>query len=152
MKNSIDAFTERLINKGESALLDARYYGLTVYDVIIAFENAGLEEPVKVLENTWLPRKSGSGGLRLDFGWGNGYVKIVPGHQYYKVPYDDFYVNVHGGLTFSEEIKPDDNYLPEGYWVGFDTAHSSDTLQKWSRSRVYQETLSLFAQLYSLEY
>lgn len=149
MMSNVIAFTNELIKKGESALLNSKYFGLTVNDVILAFENAGLEVPVRIVENTWLPRH---GLLSRNFGWGNGYVKIIPGHPYYMLPYDEIMVNVHGGLTFGELIKPNDKYLPEGYWVGFDTAHYSDSLTTWPRNHVYHETLFLFSQIYGLEH
>jgi hypothetical protein len=149
MMDNVVAFTNELDKKGESVLLNAKYFGLTVNNVISAFENAGLEVPVRIVENTWIPRK---GLLSRDFGWGNGYVKIISGHPYYMLPYDEIGVNVHGGLTFGELIEPNDKFLPEGYWVGFDTSHYSDTLSKWSRNVVYQETLFLFSQIYGLEY
>ena len=63
-------------------------------------------------------------------------------------------MDVNGGLTFSEsadnldwEEIPEKN---EGDWiVGFDTAHSWDTKDDWSKYRVQQETDSLMEQLLS---
>jgi hypothetical protein len=64
-----------------------------------------------------------------------GYVRIPPGHPWHGLhydhedlrTYDDEYVDVHGGLTFSEADThcgkggPDD-----AWWLGFDCAHAGD--------------------------
>lgn len=93
----------------------------------------------EILENTWLPRNYG-----LNFGWGNGYVFLPPGHPYHGVRYDSIPVEVHGGLTFSEA---------EGeFWkVGFDTAHWNDSLEAWPEERVQAETDFLASQLEVIE-
>lgn len=50
-----------------------------------------------------------------------GYVFLPGGHKFFEKDYDDIPVDVHGGLTYS------DNY--EGLWkVGFDCAHGGDRL------------------------
>jgi len=100
-----------------------------------------------VRENTWLNR-----GFN-DFGWGNGYVIIPENHPMYGVT--DIPVNVNGGLTFAEnfEVLNRENWLdmPEdvtsGWVVGFDTAHSCDTLEKWPKESVESETYRLKTQL-----
>jgi len=77
-------------------------------------------------------------------GWGNGYVKLPAGHKYYGVHYDDIPVDVHGGLTYSEQ---------EGdYWVvGFDTAHYMDNENTWPKERVIEEAERLRDQLMQFE-
>jgi len=76
-------------------------------------------------------------------GWGNGYVGLPAGHLWYGVNYDDIPVDVHGGLTFGEEIELYGNK----YWViGFDTAHYDDSLSAWPKSRVMSETMDLLEQ------
>jgi hypothetical protein len=49
-----------------------------------------------------------------------GYLRIPPGHPWYRVPPRDIEARVHGGLDWSE-MSPDGNY-----WVGFDAAHAFD--------------------------
>lgn len=49
----------------------------------------------------------------------NGYIVIPPIHPWYKKHYDSIYAEVHGGLTFSEEIN-------EQWVIGFDTNHYGD--------------------------
>ncbi len=60
-----------------------------------------------------------------------GYVGVKKGHPCYgkhydHMPYDDlFSIEVHGGLTFSDE--DDGSWRPAGYWwLGFDCAHAWD--------------------------
>lgn len=48
-----------------------------------------------------------------------GYVILTPDNKFYSKHYDDIPVQVHGGLTFSDEY--------EGEWlIGFDCAHHGD--------------------------
>lgn len=50
----------------------------------------------------------------------NGYISIPPYHPWYKKSYDDIDIEVHGGLTFSEDMN--------GEWIiGFDTNHFGDS-------------------------
>lgn len=76
----------------------------------------------------------------IDHGWGNGYVNLPKWHKYYGVHYDNIPVDVHGGLTYSEQ---------EGdYWVvGFDTCHAWDTMEKWPKEKVLEEAIQLMNQL-----
>lgn len=142
-KTNIESFKKHLLKKGDAALMDAKYFSLSAEDVVETYNLLDLPPPVIIIENTWLPRDMS------DHGWGNGYVKIVPGHEYHGKNYDDIDVIAHGGLTFSEQIK-DDDVFPDGYWVGFDTAHYNDTLMKWPKEEVYKETLDLLRQIYGL--
>ena len=145
MKKNLKVFTDRLLQFGDNELLNVRLYSLTVGEVLLSYRDAGLELPIRILENTWLRRYPNTDR----HGWGNGYVRIVKGNPYYGLHYDDIPVSVHGGLTFAQHIT-DDPFFPPGYWVGFDTAHSGDSLNNWSKSRVYQETLHLFGEIYGL--
>jgi len=105
-----------------------------------------------VKENTWLLREK-----FMDFGWGNGYVVIPKGHPLHGKDYDKIHdliptLTVNGGLTLADYA---DNLqwkeLPEGsegaWVVGFDTAHIGDTLIRWSKEAVIQETEKLKNQL-----
>jgi hypothetical protein len=81
---------------------------------------------------------------------GNGYVKISSNHPSYGKPYDEFDVMVHGGVTYSEEVVGD-FHGSEGYWIGFDTAHSGDSTERWPKRSVLEETKELLKQLYHLK-
>jgi len=95
--------------------------------------------------------------LSLDFGWGNGYVLVPEGHPYHGVSYEDIHsVSVHGGLTYSGRITHEtitNQGLPYklehiGMWAfGFDTAHCYDTLEKWPKEAVMEETMRLKDQI-----
>jgi hypothetical protein len=107
------------------------------------------EMEIFVKENTWL------GKSLINHGWGNGHVIISKGHKLHGVHYDNIDVNVHGGLTFSENAK-DLNWpeipesLKDGWVVGFDTAHYKDTSEKWPKDSVLAETYRLKEQLLKL--
>ena len=92
-----------------------------------------------------------------DCGYANGYVAIPSEHPLHGCGYDDFDVDIHGGLTFSESaamvkthFNPNFlelcelNDIPDDYWVfGFDTMHYLDTLDYWSREMVIVEVKKL---------
>lgn len=57
-----------------------------------------------------------------------GYINIVNElHPWWGKHYNEIFseVKVHGGLTYSEVMAPD-RAQPNGWWIGFDTNHSSD--------------------------
>lgn len=107
-----------------------------------------------VVENTWLSRDI----TIMGFGWGNGYVLIPSGHPFHGLPYDDIDVWVHGGLTYGGSVTEQtvEHYLELvqediGTWmVGFDTAHYDDTLAKWPKEAVEEETKRLRKQIVTL--
>jgi len=143
MNKKQDKFRELLFQKGDEALLDAKYIGVSADEIIDAYHELGLDSPITIVKSEPNPY--------LEKGWGNGYVRIPEGHPYYGKNYEDIPVDVHGSLTFSNHIFGKDEYFSDGYWVGFDTAHYSDTLQRWPVDRVMEETLYLFKQIYGLE-
>lgn len=55
-----------------------------------------------------------------------GYVRVPPGHPMHGKSYDDPNVDVHGGLTFAEIEPCTEHEDGQGYWFGFDCAHSGD--------------------------
>lgn len=102
-----------------------------------------------VIEITWLNGTT--------HGWGNGYVVIPKGHPCYEKQYDTIHsdydwLEVHGGLTFSDYGK---NFKgrPKGVsaddWIiGFDTAHYGDSFAKWpDKKSVLIETNRLANQI-----
>jgi hypothetical protein len=92
----------------------------------------------------------------LKFGWGNGYVAVPPSHCLHSMDYLDCNAvelppTVHGGLTYA---RPGDGiYAPKDWWVfGFDTMHWNDNLETWPKEAVIEETMSLFWQLFEIEW
>ena len=78
-------------------------------------------------------------------GFGCGYVGVDSSHPWFGKHYDNLDVDIHGGLTWSEAFKP--NHKPDGlWWLGFDTAHSGDTLENCSEEYVKSQTQSLYNQ------
>jgi len=142
MNKKKEKFQELLLQKGDKALLDVKYIGVSAHDIIDAYHELGLHSPVTIVKSETNPY--------LEKGWGNGYVRIPEGHPYYEKTYDDIPVSVHGGLTFSDHIFEDNKYFSDGYWVGFDTAHYGDDLQRWPVDRVMEETIYLFKEIYGL--
>ena len=106
-----------------------------------------------VKENTWLNWDNHI--VNIKRGWGNGYVVIPKGHPAHNINYDEIFVDVHGGLTFSNNVDSlNKEDFPEltnemaGCWVvGFDTAHFGDNLENWTKERVIDETNDLRLQL-----
>ena len=52
-----------------------------------------------------------------------GYVKLPKEHKYYGKDDLEIPVDVHGGLTWTGELKNE-----QGYWIGFDCAHIDDLI------------------------
>ena len=59
-----------------------------------------------------------------------GYVKIPTTHPYHAKNYNDIDIDVHGGLTFGDNLnnvsKAYEIQLDDGFWLGFDCAHYND--------------------------
>ncbi len=75
----------------------------------------------KLIPITWLPYSV--------TGYGCGYIGLPDGHPWHGKHYDtlhvEYNIDVHGGLTYSENHPPGGNY--DGlWWIGFDTAHWND--------------------------
>jgi len=89
----------------------------------------------------------------------NGYVAIPKEHPYFEKSYWDIKdIEIHGGLTLSEELE---DFVPEiiewigeqpenldNYWVfGFDTCHYGDNSTNWNKDNVIKEVERLEQQL-----
>ncbi len=65
-------------------------------------------------------------------GYRCGYVKVEPGHPWHGKDDSQLYdegkaPEVHGGITFAQADVPCDKGGPDnGWWLGFDCAHSMD--------------------------
>jgi len=85
-----------------------------------------------------------------DFGgWGCGYVIVEANHPAFGLEYPEN-INVHGGITYSQELKNEEFkgiYVKHGWVFGFDTGHLNDSLQNCSKRFVISETLSLAKQM-----
>ena len=150
MRTKKEIFKDILKVKGDTALLDAKYIGVSADDIIDCYHELNISSPINLIENTWLKNWYSDGTPASRNGWGNGYVRICEGHPYYGKEYDEIPVDVHGGLTYSALTVDDGKFFTKGFWIGFDTAHHSDTLLKWPEDAVYHETLYLFKQIYSV--
>ena len=146
-----EIFKKKLEEKGDRSLLDAKYIGVSADEIIDCYNEMGLTSPINLIENTWLKNWYSDGKPASRNGWGNGYVRICEGHPYYGKEYDEIPVDVHGGLTYSAFTVDNGKFFTKGFWIGFDTAHHSDTLLKWPEDAVYHEALYLFKQIYNVE-
>lgn len=64
-----------------------------------------------------------------------GYISIPTDHPYFSKDYNDIEIDVHGGLTYGENINDE-------YWIGFDCAHSFDfipSLEKFKYSHPFND-------------
>ena len=82
-----------------------------------------------------------------------GYVKIPSNHHFYQKNYnwidDNYDIEVHGGLTFSEEKVG--SFSENGWYIGFDCAHYGDTLETCTKEYVESQCKKLINQIKSLE-
>ena len=76
-------------------------------------------------------------GLKCEM-WRNGggawcgYVYLPVGHPYFKVEYGEIKAEVHGGLTYAEEV--------DGLWkIGFDCGHLYDVKPAYQHDRAFRE-------------
>jgi hypothetical protein len=144
MKKNLEKFIELLLEKGDDALSYVKYFSLTFDELVVAYEKANLSLPIYLIS-----RKEYS--LPFEGGWGNGYVKVVEGNRYYEKKYDEMDLLVHGGVTYSEYVNNTDIFPSKGFWIGFDTVHYGDTIEKWPKDKVLKETIKLFKQVYGLD-
>jgi len=61
-----------------------------------------------------------------------GYVEVPEWHEINGKGYDDFCINAHGGITFSDLID-------KKWHIGFDCAHSGDLTPLWDNGGTYKD-------------
>lgn len=88
----------------------------------------------------------------ISVGWGNGYVAIPKGHPLYEMDYDSIHrktdIEIHGGLTFSENSIIGQPEETKGMWIiGFDCAHLGDTPETCPQEFVEAEAQRLLEQV-----
>lgn len=64
-----------------------------------------------------------------------GYVKIEPGTHYFGRGYDDYDLEVHGGVTFAESPYWLSEEHKDEHWFGFDCSHSGDLSGSRTRTK-----------------
>ena len=97
----------------------------------------------------------------MEHGWGNGYVIVPKGHPLHGKHYTDestWDLDVSGGITLSESVGSLHSWVhtfdeedKESWVFGWDTAHYMDTLAKWPKEKVQEETDRLAAQIESYQ-
>jgi hypothetical protein len=92
----------------------------------------------------------------IEKGWGNGYVAVPPTHPLHlgNITQEKISLvqslDVNGDITYND--YGDGVHAPKDWWVfGFDTAHFGDTIEKWPKEAVEDETKRLFCQLLDIE-
>ena len=63
-------------------------------------------------------------------GYRCGYIKLEPDHPWYGIEEtNNINARVHGGITFSEaDLACNKSGEDNGWWIGFDCAHSGDAV------------------------
>ena len=79
--------------------------------------------------------------------WINGYLTFTKDHPLYGKNYDDIDIDVHGGLTYSDETKADGHIKAEGWTIGFDTMHLNDDIEMQDSEYVWNEIESMYKQI-----
>jgi len=86
------------------------------------------------------------------------YIEIPEGHKLFGKHYDDIYINVHGGLTYSEDdllgIKS------KSWFIGWDYAHAGDYMgyeelfgfinpndKKWTTEEIIKDCKNVIEQI-----
>lgn len=98
----------------------------------------------------------------MDRGWGNGYVVVHRDNPAFGVGYDELDIVVNGGITYSRSVQESSQFKPQlltlgiynhpDYWVfGFDTAHYRDSLERWPKEEVIEETKRMLIQFIEME-
>lgn len=107
-----------------------------------------------VIQNNWMHIH----GMEDRFGWGNGYVALLPNHPCYGLDNTEMskfaFLDPHGGITFSGFMSKnfhaniDPKYhIPynEKLWVlGFDTMHNAGESTKWPDENSVLEEIKRF--------
>lgn len=83
--------------------------------------------------------------LAREVGHRCGYVRVPPGHPLHGKFYDSPDLDVHGGLTFAEIEPCTEHEDGQGYWFGFDCAHSGDASYDVNATPVTEEGKRRFA-------
>ncbi len=94
------------------------------------------------------------------------YVDIPKEHKYYKKQYDKIDINVHGGVTYSNNtLTIGNNDVKNGWFIGWDYAHYGDYYgyykslktnsfkesHKWTTEEIYEDVKKVCEQLKRVE-
>lgn len=77
-----------------------------------------------------------------------GYAKVPDGHPVLKsinheqMLYDQFNIDIHGGLTFAEKFPNGD------YWIGFDCAHYDDIIPSMKKIERMNDLMKSYQEKY----
>lgn len=91
------------------------------------------------------------------------YIEIPESHKFYKKEYYEIYdiafIDVHGGLTYSEgTLMINKDKVLNGWFIGWDYGHAWDYIsydddtffincKKWSTSEIYEEAKNVIEQI-----
>lgn len=93
------------------------------------------------------------------------YVQIPFDHPYYGKSYDDIDIDVHGGLTYSEDyLNLENEKITNCWFIGWDYAHCGDYLgfwlnyssefthsHKWTTKEIREDVMKVCRQLKDIE-
>ena len=84
------------------------------------------------------------------------YLFLSKGHKFYGLGYDDIDINVHGGLTFSEDDLVFNPLVTDCWIIGWDYAHCGDysgyyedgkDWKKWTSTEILEEVKNAIKQI-----
>lgn len=94
------------------------------------------------------------------------YIEIPKDHKYYLKHYDDIDIDVHGGLTYSEDyLNLENEKITNCWFIGWDYAHYEDYSgyeelipnglkvggKKWTTKEIQEEVYDVCKQLKKVE-
>lgn len=94
------------------------------------------------------------------------YIEIPKNHKYYLKYYDDIDIDVHGGLTYSEDyLNLENEKINNSWFIGWDYAHFDDFIgyelnypiefrtngKKWTTKEIQEEVYDVCKQLKKVE-
>ena len=87
------------------------------------------------------------------------YVKIPTNHKYYKVEFNDIDIDVHGCLSFGDNLTHLNIGTDNDYYIGWDYGHLGDFIgydyifsisesdKKWTVEEIFEDVKSVINQL-----
>ena len=94
------------------------------------------------------------------------YVEVPKSHKYFMSMYDNIDINVHGGLTYSEDfLYISKEQKLKGWFIGWDYAHFDDFIgyelnypvefrtngKKWTTEEIQKDVYEVCKQLFEAE-
>ena len=156
----MEDLTEWLINRFDSIDYEEKCKETKRDDIMKAMKY-GKDRKCEILDTGWC-----EGFLYYILNLGThptAYIRIPKEHKYYKE--ENIYLDVHGGITFSNMGICVKDVILEGYWIGWDYGHFGDYAgyeemypkefrtggKKWTTEEIKEEVIAACKQLKEME-